>query len=211
MKPFFKDNGRFTGVVAAKSSVVRALVAGALAVSAYGAVAREQASPLRLTQALKPCRSFVSLEGRIVVERWAPTESCKKPMRTRATDRFLGFSCLERDPEKASCRPFFPPPKSRVFDSSRFFRCVDFAVVDSEMGFAITRMREWVSLSKECDWVQPLHLPAMEVDFARREVCVGGLCISAGRLSPIGQLRLRHLIGKALRDLGMTSDVKIAR
>src|SRR6516162_7333392 len=62
MKPFFKDNGRFTGVVAAKSSVVRALVAGALAVSAYGAVAREQASPLRLTQALKPCRSFVSLE-----------------------------------------------------------------------------------------------------------------------------------------------------
>src|SRR6516164_9687717 len=43
---------------------------------------------------MKPCRSFVSLEGRIVVERWAPTESCKKPMRTRATDRFLGFSCL---------------------------------------------------------------------------------------------------------------------
>ena len=209
MKSFFKDNGRFVGVVAAKSSAARAFVAGALAVCAYGvAVASEQASPPRVTQALKPCRSLISLEGRIVIEHWAPAKSCKMPIRTRATDRFLGFSCLL---ESASCRPFYPPPKSRVFDSSRFFRCVDFAVVDNEMGFAITRMREWVSPSKTCDWVEQRHLPQMEVDFARREVCVGGLCMSVGRLSPIGQVRLRHLIGKALRDLGMASDVKITR
>jgi hypothetical protein len=212
MKPIVKRHGRRTGA-ARRSGAALCLVIGALATGASLGVSIAQDQPLRrgASGVLEACRPIVSLEGRVVMEQWALAGSCEKPTRTRVTDRFLGYSCLESDPQSVACRPFVPPPESRAFDSSRIFRCVDVAVADSEMGIAITRMREWVSPSRECDWGRSLDLPAMEVDFTRREVCAGGLCIAAGRLSLIGQLRLRHLIGKALRDLDMTPNTKSTR
>lgn len=213
MKPILKGHGPFTGTAGRRSSAVRCLVISALAICAVSGVpiAQDQPSQRRASEALKPCHPTVSLEGQIVIEQWAPADSCEMPVRRRVTDRFLGYSCLESDPQSVACRPFVPPPESRAFDTSRIFRCLDMAVVDTEMGIAITKMSEWVSPSKECDWTRSLNLPAMEVDFAKREVCVRGLCISAGRLSLIGQLRLRHLIEKALRDLDMTSGAEITR
>jgi len=80
-----------------------------------------------------------------------------------------------------------PPPGSRAFDTSRVFRCVDFAVVDSEIGVTITEMREWLGRSNECDWVQSLNFPAMHIYFGTRKVCVIGLCISAGQLVRTGE------------------------
>jgi len=212
MKLIFKGQDLFTGA-APKPSPVRTLVISALAICAASGVAVAQQRPLRpsATKPLKACHAIVSFEGRIVIEQWARPKNCKKPIRTRVTDRFLGFSCLESDPQSVSCRPFVPPPASRAFHTSRFFRCFDLAVVDTETGFVITRMREWTSPSKKCHWSKSMYVAAMEVDFATREVCVGALCMSVGRLSPIGQLRLRHLIGKALRDLDMISGAKMTQ
>jgi hypothetical protein len=140
------------------------------------------------------------------MEQWAQDGNCEKPVRTRVTDRFLGYSCLEQSPENTTCRAFTPPPKSRDFDTSRLFRCVDMALTDTDAGPYIGRIREWVGPSRECNWSQSPNVLAMEVDFARGEVCTGGLCLFVTRLSPIGKIRLRHLIEKALRELDMSAS-----
>jgi hypothetical protein len=155
---------------------------------------------------LQKCPSTVSLEGRLVMEQWAQSGKCERPVRTRVTDRFLGYSCLEQGPENTPCRAFTPPPKSRDFDTSRVFRCVDMALTDTEAGPVIIRIREWVGSAKDCDWNKSRDVLAMELDFARGEVCTGGLCIFAARLSSIGKVRLRHLIEKALRELDMSAS-----
>jgi hypothetical protein len=154
---------------------------------------------------LRECPSVVSADDRLLTERWAASEDCDKPLRTRVTDRFLGFTCAQAPADTVTCRAFLPPPGSRVFDTSRHFRCVDFAVADTESGIVFSRMREWVDFSKTCDWSRSGELPAMEVDFAGGKTCVmpGGLCISAGLLTPIGKVRLRQSIEKALREFGL--------
>lgn len=163
-------------------------------------------TPPAAHESLQKCPSMVSLEGRLVMEQWAQSGDCARPVRTHMTDRFLGFSCLETSPESTTCRAFVPPPASRQFDTSRVFRCVDLALMPTEMGTVLTRMREWVGHAKgQCDWSQSLDLLTMEVDFARGEVCAGNLCTSASKLSTIGKLRLRHLIEKALRELDLAS------
>jgi hypothetical protein len=154
------------------------------------------------------CASIVSLDGRLVMQQWAPAGACARPVRTRVVDRFLGFTCLENLPRNGTCRAFAPPPGSVAFDTSRFFRCVDMAVTDTEAGIVVSRMREWAAPSKTCDWAGSLGVPAMEVDFARGEVCAGGLCIVADRLSVIGKLRLRRLIGTAFRDFGLGGSLQ---
>ena len=72
-------------------------------------------------------------------------------------------------------------------------------------------MREWVEFSKACDWSRSGELPAMEVDFAEGRICVlpGGLCFSANLLTPIGKLRLRQSIEKALREFGMVRSGRL--
>jgi hypothetical protein len=131
-------------------------------------------------------------------------------VRTRVTDRFLGIACVEKSPDVTVCRAFVPPPDSRVFNTSRVFRCVDIALADTEQGAVISRLAEWASPSKVCDWRETRNLLTMEVDLASGDVCVGGLCITAGRLSPIGKVRLRELIESALRELGlMTSTASV--
>lgn len=181
----------------------RALATGlALFVCAVAAPASAQQAG---GEALVPCPSTVSLEGRLVMQQWAPRGGCDKPVRTRVTDRFLGFSCVEANAGASVCRAYAPPPGSRQLDTSQVFRCVDLVVMPTEMGTVLTRMREWVGPSSACDWTYARDLLTMEVDFARGEVCSGNLCISAARLTAIGQLRLRHLIEKALRDLDLAS------
>jgi hypothetical protein len=154
---------------------------------------------------LRQCPTVVSAEGRLLTEQWAAAQGCDKPLRTRVTDRFLGFTCTEGQADAVACRAFLPPPGSRAFDTSRHFRCVDFAVTDTELGTVFTRMREWIEPSKTCDWSRPGESPAMELDFGGGRVCVmpGGLCITVGMLTPIGKVRLRQSIEKALREFGM--------
>jgi hypothetical protein len=53
-------------------------------------------------------------------------------LRTRVTDRFLGFTCTEGLSDTVACRAFLPPPGSRAFDTSRYFRCVDLGVTGTE-------------------------------------------------------------------------------
>jgi hypothetical protein len=161
-------------------------------------------------QTLARCASTISLEGRLVMEQWSRAGECERPVRTRVTDRFLGFTCLETIPAASTCRSFAPPPGSGVFDTSRVFRCIDLAVADTEFGVFVSRMKEWAAPAKACDWSLAVEVPAMEVDFASGEVCVGGLCIFADRLSRIGKIRLRRLVGKAFREfgIGMTASVR---
>jgi hypothetical protein len=181
------------------SILVLCAFTGAPNPQATGQERAEQGEPLR------QCPSAVSADDRLLTERWAASEDCDKPLRTRVTDRFLGFICTEVPADTVTCRAFLPPPGSRAFDTSRHFRCVDFAVADTEFGTVFSRMREWVDFSKTCDWSRSGELPAMEVDFAGGKTCVmpGGLCISVGLLTPIGKVRLRQSIEKALREFGL--------
>ena len=156
---------------------------------------------------LQKCPSTLSPEGRLLMEQWAQDGNCERPVRTRVTDGFLGFSCREESPESiTTCRAFVPQPGSRALDTSRLFRCVDMALTDTEAGPFISRIREWVGPANECDWSRSPNALAMEVDFTRGEVCTGGLCLLVARLSPIGKVRLRHLIEKALRELDISSS-----
>ncbi len=154
-------------------------------------------------ETLRQCASIVSLDGRLVMDQWARAGECARPVRTRVTDRFLGFTCLENTPHSSACRSFAPPPGSAEFDTSRFFRCVDMAATDTDAGIVVSRMKVWAAPSKECDWTRSVEVPVMEVDFQTGEVCAGGLCMFADRLSVVGKVRLRRLIGKAFRDFGI--------
>ena len=214
MAPIRQDHRRSAGGYAAKAiSVALCIAIGLVSVatllapsSAQQAAPAPPAGPTAGQESLEKCPSTASLEGRLVMEQWAETGNCERPVRTRMTDRFLGFSCLEATPESTTCRAFVPPPTSRAFDTSRVFRCVDLALTPTEQGTVLTRMREWVAHVKgQCDWSQSRDLLTMEVDFATGDVCAGNLCMSAAKLSTVGKLRLRHLIEKALRELDLVS------
>jgi hypothetical protein len=182
------------------------LAAGAFAICLlpqWSSAQKIGSTPPAEPQTLSQCASIVSLDGRLVMQQWARAGECARPVRTRVTDRFLGFSCREHMPESSSCRSFAPAPGSAEFDTSRFFRCVDMAVTDTDEGIVVSRMKEWAAPSKACDWARSVEVPVMEVDFQRGEVCAGGLCILAHRLSVIGQVRLRRLVGKAFREFGI--------
>ena len=158
-------------------------------------------------------RQLVSADDRLLTERWAAgePEACDKPA-ANARDRPLSRLHMHaRTADAVACHAFLPPPGSRAFDTSRHFRCVDFAVTDTELGTVFTRMREWVEPTKTCDWSRSGELPAMEVDFAGGRTCVmpGGLCISVGLLTPIGKVRLRQSIEKALREFGLARSGRL--
>src|SRR5262245_60965614 len=184
-----------------------ALVIGALATCAE---AQQRTSSQDLSrEALQQCPAIVSLDGHIVMEQWAHAGQCDKPIRTRVTDLHLGFTCHEKAPgDVSACRSFVPPTGTRKLDTSRFFRCVDIAVTDGEEGIVMTRLKDWVVPLRQCDWTRSLDVPFRDILFATREVCSGGLCIRANRLSAIGAIRLRDLIEQALREFGIgTSSV----
>jgi hypothetical protein len=181
--------------------------AGLIAATSAGAQPSAEAQ-----STLKACAPVASLDGRLVMQQWAREEACAQPLRTRVTDRFLGIACREDSPDVTACRAFTPPSGSRAFNTTRVFRCVDVALADTEQGIVVSRLVEWAAPApKVCDWTATRDALVMEVDFARGDVCVGGLCMPVERLSLIGKLRLRELIESALRELGLlasTSDVR---
>lgn len=183
------------------------LAAGLIATAGAGAETRAEPQT-----AVKACAPVASVDGRLVMQQWAGDEACAQPVRTRVIDRFLGIACREDAPDVTACRAFTPPPGSRAFNTTHVFRCVDIALADTEQGVVISRLVEWAAPApKVCDWTAARDVLAMEVDFARGDVCVGGLCMSVDRLSMLGKLRLRELIESALREFGLlssTSDVR---
>ena len=191
------------GKGARAAGVLGVLLLGALAgLAGARAAGPEHAAQL---EPLRVCPLVVSADGRLLTQQWTTSQDCAETVRTRVTDRFLGFTCTQEFADDVVCRPFLPPPGSRAFDTSRRFRCVDFAVTDTELGIVFSRMREWLEPTRSCDWNRSGELPAMEVDFAGGRVCVlpGGLCMSVALLTPIGKVRLRGSIEKALREFGL--------
>jgi hypothetical protein len=150
---------------------------------------------------LVACPTVVALNGRLVFEQWAETVACSRPVRTRATDRYLGFSCHEIIGQGSACRSFVPPPDSRALDTSRRPHCVDVAFTLSDVEMIITRIRMWEAETGQCVVSQAPEALAMEVDLTEGQVCAGGFCTPANRLSPIGRLRLRHLMVAVFKDL----------
>ena len=153
------------------------------------------------------CGEQVSLDNRLVMQQWAAPGDCQKPTRTRVTDRFLGFTCLEETTEVTHCRSFLPDRDSRAFDTAKYNRCIDIGVTDSEDGVVVTRMREWAGVKANCEWDPSLQLLALEVDFKFRQVCIADLCMAANRLSVVGRLRLRRAISTAFPELDLTANV----
>lgn len=153
---------------------------------------------------LTACPTTVSREGRLMMEQWSASGDCSKPSRTRVVDRFLGFTCTEPVTGPARCRAYWPGEGSRAFDTTRHYRCIDVAVTASEEGTRANRMREWIATQpKQCNWSPDLPVLAMEVDFDNGEVCLASFCVGARQLSPLGRLRLRHLVERALREMGL--------
>jgi hypothetical protein len=156
-------------------------------------------------QELTRCGEKVSVDNRLVMEQWAVPGDCQKPTKTRVTDRFLGFTCLEETMEVVNCRAFLPAGGSRAFDTARYLRCIDIGITDSEEGALISRMREWVGLQANCEWDPSAELLAFEIDFVFRRVCIAGLCMAASGLSVVGRLRLRRAISTAFPELDLAA------
>jgi hypothetical protein len=183
---------------------------GAVLMSALATASGAQEMPPAPSASLEKCAATTSLEGRLVMEQWTRDSDCARPVRTRVTDRFLGYSCLEESPGMSTCRAFVPPPGSQAFDTAKVFRCVDIALAENAAGAAIVRMREWAAATRQCDWSQARGVLAMEVDFVRAEICTAGLCIGAERLSAIGKTRLGYLIEKTRREFGLIGSTASA-
>jgi hypothetical protein len=140
------------------------------------------------------------------MEQWAMPGNCDRPVRTRVTDQFLGFTCYQFSNEIIACRSFIPRLDSRAFDTAKGFRCVDVAVMDGNGGIEINRLREWAAPPKQCEWDPYTGVLATEVDFAHSQVCLAAFCIDIDRLSAIGMTRLRRLITSALEELNLQAD-----
>jgi hypothetical protein len=151
------------------------------------------------------CGSTASLDSRLLMQQWAAPGACTRPVRTRVTDRFLGFTCVENGTDAAVCRSYVPGAESRAHDTSKFFRCVELGLTGSAEGVAIGRIREWAAPKDHCDWDPGAGILAMEVDFERSLVCAATLCMPVERLTVIGKLRLKQLLESAFRDLDMLS------
>jgi hypothetical protein len=149
------------------------------------------------------CALAISPDYRLTIERWAPTGECKRPVRTRVTDRFLGFACLKNAAGRSTCRSFAPPLPSRALDAAGLFHCVEMFLTATDAGIVVTRTRQWVASTKVCDWSPSLEAPVTEVDFGRSEICAGGICIPAYRISTTGKVRLRRLVETGFRQLGV--------
>jgi hypothetical protein len=153
---------------------------------------------------LVACPSILSADQRLLMEQWALPSGCERPVRARVVDRFLGYTCTATGPASSDCRAFIPAPGSWGFNTLKHFRCIDVAVSASEEGLSISHMREWVApRPRQCDWDPNLNILATEIAFGHGKICIASLCIATERLSRIGQIRLRMLIERSLRELGL--------
>ena len=185
--------------------VGKAITIGALlwaSSAGINTVQAQQAEHLALVE----CHSTISLDKRLVMEQWALPGGCDRPIGTRVTDRFLGFTCLERSAEISVCRSYLPGTDSRAFDTAKSFRCVDLGLTDQDGVVVVSRMREWAAEPKQCDWDPYAGVIAMEVDFDNGQVCVAAFCMAVDRLSAIGKSRLKELVASAFRELVLTAQ-----
>jgi len=159
----------------------------------------------RAESSLVRCNSTISLEKRLVMEQWAQAGACDRPVRTRLTDQFLGYTCVGQAGAD-TCRSFVPGPASRAFDTAKGFRCVDVALTEVDGGVAVSRMREWAAVPKQCSWDPSLGVLAMEVDFDNGQVCAAAFCMPVDRLSAIGKVRLRRLVTSAFQELDLMAQ-----
>jgi hypothetical protein len=158
---------------------------------------------------LAQCESIISLEKRLLMERWAKEGACDRPIRVRFTDRFLGYTCTSEGGGTDLCHAFVPDPTSRAFDTAQVFRCVDVALAEADDGsVTVSRMREWAATPKQCDWDPASGILAMEVDFDNAQVCVGASCMAVDRLTSIGKVRLQRLVASAFREFGLMAQAK---
>jgi hypothetical protein len=156
---------------------------------------------------LAVCAVVASSEGRLVMEQSSASGDCSRPSHTRVFDRFLGFTCIDGATETASCRSYWPAEGSRIYDTSRHYRCIDVAVSASEEGTWVNRMRMWIAPQpKACEWTPHLQILAMEFDFDNGEVCVASFCLRTDHLTAVGKFRLRRLVAQALRELGLMGE-----
>lgn len=151
------------------------------------------------------CNSTISLEKRLIMEQWAQAGACDRPVRTRLTDQFLGFTCVGQAGAD-TCRSFVPGPASRAFDTAKGFRCVDVALTEVDGGVAVSRVREWAAVPQQCSWDPSLGVLAMEVDFDNGQVCAAAFCMPVDRLSAIGKVRLRRLVTSAFQELDLMAQ-----
>jgi hypothetical protein len=157
---------------------------------------------------LVQCESIISLEKRLIMERWAKQGACDRPVRARFTDRFLGYTCTT-EAGTDHCRAFVPGPASRAFDTAQVFRCVDVALAATDDGgVTVSRLREWAAAPKQCDWDPALGILAMEVNFDNGQVCIGASCMAVDRLTSIGKVRMQHLVTSAFREFGLMAQAK---
>jgi hypothetical protein len=166
--------------------------------------------PARGEENLIQCPMTASLDHRLLMEQWALAGDCQRPVRSRVTDRFLGYTCHEQSAHTTACRSFLPGPASRVFDTSRHFRCFEIAVTASEAGIVVNLVREWVAPEpRKCDWDPSINRLAMEVDLDNAQVCTAAMCLPIDRLSVIGKTRLRHLLEKAFREMDSMGETSV--
>jgi hypothetical protein len=157
------------------------------------------------------CHSFKSAEDRLLMDLWAPDGNCMRSTRARVLDQFLGFTCFENKPDAAVCRAYFPGPESRKLDSIKQFRCLDVDLTATDDGVIVTQMREWIAPAPQQCSYSDLNILGSDIDFANSQVCISGLCLPIARLSTLGRYRLRLIIERAFRDLGLISKENIAQ
>jgi hypothetical protein len=147
------------------------------------------------------CTPVVSADQRLRMEQWAIDGHCASPVRTRVTDRYLGFTCSKGPDTAATCRSQPPAFDSKAFRMGRFRQCFDAVVTSTEMEFVVNRVREWVTAEPgKCEWDPDVNLLSVEMDLENARVCIEDQCISITKLSVVGRLRLVRTILKAFNQ-----------
>lgn len=149
----------------------------------------------------KACTFVVSADQRLRMEQWAIDGHCASPVRTRVTDRYLGFTCSKGIDTEAICRPRPPVFDSKPFRSARFKPCFDAVLTPTEGEFVVNRVREWVTTgSRKCVWDPDASQLSVEIDLENGQVCMVDQCIPISRLSVVGRARLVRTLLKAFNQ-----------
>jgi hypothetical protein len=171
-----------------------ALIAGATLFLSTSSAVAESGIPIA-------CTPVVSADQRLRMEQWAIDGHCASPVRTRVTDRYLGFTCSKGQDTLAKCRTQPPVFDSKAFRMGHFRQCFDAIVTSTEMGFVVNRVREWVTAEPgNCEWDPGVSLLSVEMDLENARVCIEDQCISITKLSVVGRLRLVRTILEAFNQ-----------
>lgn len=176
------------------SALVFALVAGAAIFPSIGSAVAEDGN-------LTTCAPVVSADQRLRMEQWAIDGHCARRVRTRVTDRYLGFTCSKERDTSIRCRSYLPTSDSKAFERGSFQRCFDAAATANGAEYTVNRVREWVTSEPgKCEWDPYLNVLAVEMDLENAQVCIEDLCVPTSKLSIVGRMRLVRIILKAFNQ-----------